>query len=115
MSQMFDKEGNLIPVSLVSCGPCYVLQNKSKEPASAKGSGEAKKDGYDAIQVGFEKITKIKKLRKSWKARPYKYVKEFRGKEENLKVGDEINVSVFQEGDIVKVSGMSKGKGFRAE
>ncbi len=113
MSQLFDKDGKLTPVTLVLAGPCYVLQKKTKELASAKGLLEAKKDGYDAIQIGFEKITKMNKIRKSWKARPYKYVKEFRASGSELKVGDEINVSMFAEGEKVKVSGMSKGKGFQ--
>ena len=47
------------------------------------------------------------------KGKEYRYVKELRGKEDALKVGDEVNVSVFKEGDIVKVSGKSKGKGFQ--
>ncbi len=102
MSQMFDKDGNLIPVSLVSCGPCYVLQNKNKE-----------KDGYEALQIGFEKIEKKNKIKKSMKGKEYKYIREERATGENLKVGAEINVSLFKEGDIVKVSGMSKGKGFQ--
>lgn len=110
MSQMFDEKGKVIPVTLISAGPCYVLQKKNKEPFDA---AQGKKDGYDATQIGFEKITKMNKLRKSWKARPYKYVKEFRGKDENLKIGDEINVSIFKEGDKVNVIGTSKGKGFQ--
>jgi len=110
MSQLFDKDGKMIPVTLVSAGPCYVLQKKTKEPFDA---AHGKKDGYDAVQIGFEKITKMNKLRKSWKARPYKYVKEFRAHNSETKVGDEINVSAFSEGEKVKVSGMSKGKGFQ--
>lgn len=101
MSQMFDKDGNLIPVSLISAGPCYVLQQKTKE-----------KDGYSALQIGFEKIEKKNKIKKSMKGKEYKYIKE-EGNAENLKTGDEINISLFKEGDVVKVSGMSKGKGFQ--
>ena len=109
---MFDKNGKMTPVTLISVGPCYVLQKKNKEPSSAKASA-GMKDGYDAIQIGYKKITKMSKLRKSWKNRPYKFVKEYRGIDKNLNVGDEINASIFQEGEIVKVSGKSKGKGFQ--
>ena len=103
MSQMFDQNGKLTPVTLVAAGPCYVLQDKNKE-----------KDGYDALQIGFDKIEKKNKIGKSMKGKEYKYIKEYRAKEKvEAKVGDEINVSAFVEGDIVKVSGMSKGKGFQ--
>ena len=103
MSQLFDKDGKLTPVTLVLAGPCYILQKKTKE-----------KEGYEALQVGFEKIEKKNKIGKSMKGKEYKYIKEQRIKGENdSKAGDEINVSIFQEGEKVKVSGMSKGKGFQ--
>ena len=102
MSQMFDEKGNLIPVSLVSAGPCYVLQSKNKD-----------KDGYEAVQIGFEKIEKKNKIKKTMKGKEYRYVRENRVEGSDAKVGDEINVSLFKEGNIVKVSGMSKGKGFQ--
>jgi len=100
---MFDKDGNLIPVSLISAGPCYVLQKKNKE-----------KEGYDALQIGFEKIEKKSKIKKTMKGKEYRYIKEEREVvKEDVKNGDEINVSIFNEGEAVKVSGMSKGKGFQ--
>jgi large subunit ribosomal protein L3 len=102
MSQMFDKNGKLTPVTLISAGPCFVLQKKTKE-----------KEGYEALQVGFRKIEKKDKIGKSMKGKEYKNIKEYIGADENLKVGDEINASTFVEGDILKVSGMSKGKGFQ--
>ena len=102
MSQMFDKDGNLVPVSLISAGPCYLLQKKNKE-----------KDGYEALQIGFEKIENKTKIKKTMKGKEYKYIKEEKTIGEGSKVGDEINVSLFKEGEIVKVSGMSKGKGFQ--
>jgi large subunit ribosomal protein L3 len=102
MSQMFDEKGNLNPVTLMSAGPCYVLQQKSKE-----------KDGYQAIQIGLEKIEKKNKIKKSMKGKEFKFIKEERVTEDNLKAGEEINVSLFKEGDIVKISGVSKGKGFQ--
>ena len=108
MSQMFDKNGKLTPVTLISVGPCYILQKKNKE-----------KDGYEALQVGFEKIEKKSKIGKSMKGKEYRFIKEYRTKaasleeDSKLNVGDEINASIFQEGQIIKVSGKSKGKGFQ--
>lgn len=82
MSQIFDERGNVIPVTLVEAGPCAVTQIKTKD-----------KDGYEAMQVEYKKKRR-----------------EFA--DSGLKLGDKIEVSVFQEGDKVKVSGISKGKGF---
>jgi len=123
MSQIFDEKGNRIPVSLIEVGPCEVTQIKTKE-----------KDGYNAIQVGFKKIEKPKKIKKPMKGKEFKYLREFRIVKEDkssfppfavAQVGDEakassspfavaqvIDASIFQTGDIVKVSGLSKGKGF---
>ena len=102
MSQMFDKNGKLTPVTLILAGPCYVLQKKNKE-----------KDGYESLQIGYRKIEKKDKIGKSMKGKEYKNIKEIRDGEATLNVGDEINASAFAEGDEVKVSGMSKGKGFQ--
>jgi len=100
MSQIFDEKGNVVPVTLVEAGPCFVTQIKTKE-----------KDGYEAVQIGFEKL-KDKKVKKPQKNKPYRYLREFRGRVSGIKVGEKIDVSIFKEGDIVKVSGISKGKGF---
>lgn len=100
MSQIFDEKGNVIPVTLIKAGPCYITQIKTKE-----------KDKYESVQIGFEKL-KDKKIKKSRKSKPYRYLKEFKTQNSELKTGDKIDVSVFQEGDIVKISGISKGKGF---
>lgn len=103
MSQLFDETGKLTPVTLILAGPCYVLQEKTTE-----------KDGYNALQVGFKKIEKKNKITKSMKGKEYKHIKEERaGKDIESKAGDEINVSIFQAGDKIKVSGFSKGKGFQ--
>lgn len=103
MSQMFDEKGKLTPVTLVLAGPCRVLQKKTKE-----------KDGYEALQVGFKKIEKKNKIGKSMKGKEYRHIKECRQiGEKTLIVGDEITVSDFNEGEAVKVTGMSKGKGFQ--
>ena len=123
MSQIFDEKGNRIPVTLIEVGPCEVTQIKTKE-----------KDSYRAIQVGFKKIEKPKKIKKPMKGKEFKYLREFRIVKEDessfppfavAQVGDEakassspfavaqvIDASIFQAGDIVKVSGLSKGKGF---
>ena len=112
MSQIFDEKGNVVPVTLVSAGPCVVLQKKS---SLTTGQDKTKKrnEGYDAIQIGFDKISKKNKIKKSMKGKEYKYIKEFRGGDENVKVGDEVTVSLFKEGDKVTVVATSKGKGFQ--
>lgn len=110
MSQLFDEKGNVVPVTLIEAGPCIVTQIKTKE-----------KDGYSAVQIGFGKTKKITKplaghLKELGKLR---FLREFRIKElkldeRQLKRGDKIDVSIFQEGDKVKISGISKGKGFQS-
>lgn len=104
MSQLFDKNGKMTPVTLVAGGPCVVLQEKTKE-----------KDGYLALQIGFEKIEKKSKIKKTMKGKEYRHIGEQRmeGQKNEYKVGDEVKVSVFTEGDNVNVSGISKGKGFQ--
>ena len=107
MSQMFDKNGKLTPVTLIVVGPCYILQKKNIE-----------KDGYESLQVGFKKIEKKSKIGKSMKGKEYRYIKEYKipkgnTEDANLNVGDEINTDVFAEGEFVKISGVSKGKGFQ--
>lgn len=107
MSQIFDEKGNRIPVTLIEVGPCEVTQIKTKE-----------KDSYRAIQVGFKKIEKPKKIKKPMKGKEFKYLREFRIVKEDkssfppFAVAQVIDASIFQAGDIVKVSGLSKGKGF---
>ena len=101
MSQVFDEKKGHTPVTVIEAGPCRVLQMKTKE-----------KDGYKAIQVGFKELKK-NKIKKSQKDKPFKYLKEFKGDLSGFKQGQEFNVSIFQEGDKIKVSGISKGKGFQ--
>lgn len=101
MSQIFNKEGEVIPVTLLEVGPCKVLQIKTEET-----------DGYESFQIGFKKIEKSKKIKKTMKGKEFKYLREFRNGE-GLKLGDEINISIFNEGEKVKISGISKGKGFQ--
>jgi len=103
MSQIFGKEGEVIPVSVIEAGPCVVIQIKSPE-----------NDGYQAVQIGFGERKKVSKplaghLKNLGK---FRHLREFKGVAD-LKVGDKIGVGIFQEGDRVKVSGVSKGKGFQ--
>jgi len=103
MSQIFDEKNNQIPVTLIEAGPCFITQLKTKQ-----------KDGYQAIQVGFEKIENPKKIKKTMKGKEFRHLKEFKPENlENYKLGDKIDVSIFQEGEKVKISGLSKGKGFQ--
>ncbi|MBZ1348272.1 MAG: 50S ribosomal protein L3 [Candidatus Nealsonbacteria bacterium] len=106
MSQIFDTKGNVIPITLVEAGPCYVTEKKTKE-----------KHGYQAVQIGYQKL-KDRKIKKPMKGKPFYFLREFRVEENKQENKEEhkdsiINVSIFQEGDIVKVSGISKGKGFQ--
>ena len=102
MSQMFDEKGNIIPCTLIEAGPCKVLQVKTKD-----------KDEYQAIQIGFEE--KTKNIKKTDKGKEYKHIKEYRAEDgvDEAKQGDIIDVSVFEQDDKVKISGISKGKGFQ--
>ena len=107
MTQIFDDNNNVIPVTLVKAGPCFVVQVKNKE-----------KDGYEAVQIGFEEINdkKAKKpqkghFKKHGLEKNYYYLREFPNNK--LKSGDKIDVSLFNNGEIVNVSGISKGKGFQ--
>jgi len=107
MTQLFDKEGKIIPATIIKAGPVKITQIKTKE-----------KDGYEAVQVGFGAKKKITKPLKGHlkDLGNFRWLKEFKiknGKEMNLKVGDEIKVEIFNEGEKVKVIGKSKGKGFQ--
>ncbi len=106
MTQVFSEKGAVIPVTLLSAGPCVVTQVKTDET-----------DGYNAIQLGFGETKKLAKpqvghVKKSG-ATP-KTLGEFRteGETEIPKVGDNITAEVFSVGDTITVSGVSKGKGF---
>jgi len=109
MSQVFKESGQVTPVTLVKAGPCVVTQVKKED-----------KDGYCGVQVGFESAKKVNKAQKGhFKGLDgFKHVREFRYKKkeelpEDLKTGAKIDVSTFQPGDKIIVSGISKGKGFQ--
>lgn len=108
MTQIFDENGKVIPVTVVEAGPCVVIQKKTVE-----------NEGYEAIQVGFGE------LRESLRNKPMKghfakagvslrrYVKELRLENSaEYEIGQEIKADIFAAGDKVDVSGISKGKGF---
>ena len=108
MAQIFDETGKVIPVTVIEAGPCVVVQKKSVE-----------KEGYDSVQLGFmdvpeRKLTKPEKghLDKAGVS-PKKILKEFRLEDASeLNVGDELKADVFEAGDKVDVTGISKGKGY---
>jgi len=107
MTQLFDKDA-LVPIAVVVAGPCKVIQKKTE-----------KKDGYNAIQLGFGEIKKSRITKpllghfKKGGVIPQRYLKEVRTDDiDQVEVGDEIKVNIFKEGDLVDVSGISKGKGF---
>lgn len=109
MTQIFDDAGKVIPVTVIEAGPCTVVQKKTAE-----------KDGYNAVQLGYEdvaekKLTKpeLGHLKKAGEARK-KTLKEFKLNNcDALNVGDEVKADVFAEGDRVDVTGISKGKGYQ--
>src|SRR6476660_3601989 len=109
MTQVFAENGNLIPVTVVEAADNVVLQKKSVES-----------DGYEAIQVGFddkrEKLANKPEKGHVAKANtnPKRFIREFRGVDlTGYEVGQEVKVDIFAAGDIVDVTGLSKGKGFQ--
>lgn len=109
MTQIFNKDGNVVPVTAIEAGPCTVVQVKNVET-----------DGYNAVQLGFETVAE-KKLNKPLigsfkkaKLDPKKHLREFRiDSIEDVTVGTECKADVFQEGDTVDIQGISKGKGYQ--
>jgi large subunit ribosomal protein L3 len=108
MTSIFDENGKNIPCTVIEAGPCVVTQVRTNEV-----------DGYEALQLGFDDKTEkhatkadlghFKKAGTSAK----KKVVEFQGFEESYKLGDNITVELFSEGEFVDVQGVSKGKGFQ--
>jgi large subunit ribosomal protein L3 len=110
MTQIFDDRGEVIPVTIIEAGPCFVAQIKSVE-----------RDGYSAIQMGFDEIKprrlsnpQRQHLRKS-DLPPLRYLREFKLDEEEIaqyKEGQTVTVGLFEVGEYVDVVGTSKGRGF---
>ncbi len=108
MTSLFDENGKNIPCTVIQAGPCVVTQVRTEEV-----------DGYDALQLGFDDK---KDKRSSMAAKGHfkkagtvakQKVAEFQDFEEEFKLGDEVTVDVFEVGEFVDVSGISKGKGFQ--
>jgi len=109
MTQIFDDNGTAFPVTIISAGPCYVTQIKTEE-----------NDGYEALQVGYgevkDKHVKLPAKGHTKKAgvKALKHFKEFDPfADREVKLGDELKVDIFSEGEIIEVTGVSKGRGFQ--
>ena len=109
MTQIFDENGKVIPVTVIEAGPCVVVQKKTVE-----------NDGYNALQLGFGdlKPAKVNRPQKGHFAKgdvaPKKALREFKLDDmDGWNVGDIIKADTFAAGDIVDASGISKGKGFQ--
>ncbi len=108
MTSLFDNEGKNVPCTIIEAGPCVVTQVKNIQ-----------KDGYKSLQLSFDdkKKNKTKKslmghFEKS-KTNPKKKSIEFKGFEQEFNLGDTIRVDLFQEGEFVDISSITKGKGFQ--
>ena len=108
MTSLYDEGGKNLACTVIEAGPCVVTQLKNDQ-----------KDGYSSVQLGFfdKKETRLNNAEKGHAKKantePKSKVVEFKGFEEELKVGDTVNVNHFVEGEFVDVSGISKGKGFQ--
>jgi len=108
MTQIFDENGKVIPVTVIEAGPCVVVQMKTEE-----------NDGYNSVQLGFQDVKEHRLSKpelghmKKAGVTAKKYLKEFRFEDTSTyNVGDELKADVFTEGDKVDVTGISRGKGF---
>jgi large subunit ribosomal protein L3 len=109
MTSIFNTEGDLVTVTVIQAGPCKIVSLRDKD-----------KDGYSAVVIGFENrkekhvsMPVLGQYKKN-NLQPSRTVKEFKGFDaSSLKVGDDIKVDLFKEGDVIKVRGRSKGKGFQ--
>ncbi len=106
---MIYKDGVAVPVTVVKAGPCVVVQKKTVE-----------NDGYNAIQIGFEEVNEKhvnKPLQGHFKkagVKPVRYLKEVRvDNVDEYEIGQVLDVSLFEEGEMVDVSGRTKGKGYQ--
>jgi len=111
MTQIFDDAGNIVPVTVIEVGPCRVVQKKTTET-----------DGYEAVQVGIGEV-KERRVNKPLKGHfakakvePHRHLREIRTEDSeimrSLEVGQELRADLFQAGEYVDVTGISKGKGF---
>jgi len=104
MTQLFREDGRVEPVTAIEAGPCFVSQVKRVE-----------KDGYDAVQLGFSQAKRLNSPQKGHlkKVGMLKYLREFKAAEmDSIEVGHIVSVDMFKAGDLVDISGTSKGRGF---
>jgi large subunit ribosomal protein L3 len=104
MTQVFREDGRAEAATMVAAGPCSVVQLKT-----------AAREGYDAAQLGFGKAKKLKSAQEGYlkETGSHRYLREFRLADTGgVKVGDSIGVDLFKPGDLVDITGVSKGKGF---
>lgn len=109
MTSVYNEKGESIPCTVVKAGPCPVVQIRTKE-----------RDGYSAIQIGFEHLTKNTQSNKPEKGHfanagvhPTHFLREFRAENVSYEPGSELTVELFKTGDKVKVTGKGKGRGFQ--
>ena len=107
MTQIFDVDGKVIPVTLIEAGPCAVAQVKTVE-----------NDGYAAVQLAYDDVS-AKQLTKAEQGHlakagisPKRHLKEFRLEDCAVEVGSVVTVDTFAQGDKVDITGISKGRGF---
>ena len=104
MTQYFDQQGEVRPVTVIEAGPCLVIQVKTVES-----------DGYQAVQLGFGHSKKLNSPEKGHlkKLGQFRYLREFRvGDASEYKVGQRLGAELFQAGEMVNITGVSKGRGF---
>jgi len=111
MTQVFDSEGKVIPVTVIRVGPCKVICKRTE-----------KENGYQALQLGFEEIPERKVSKplqghfKKYNSPYFRYVREFRSERgqdmESIQIGDELKADIFGENEMVSISANSKGRGF---
>jgi large subunit ribosomal protein L3 len=109
MTQIFDEEGQQVPVTVIEAGPCPVVQRKTVET-----------DGYDAVQLGFleqkpQRLSKAARTRfEKTEVAPRRVLREFRCEADSeLKAGDEVKADAFKDVSFVDVTGITKGRGFQ--
>jgi large subunit ribosomal protein L3 len=106
MTQVFTESGALAPVTVIQAGPCYVTQVRT-----------VPRDGYDAVQLGLDPARRLTKAEAGHLTKAgaplLRTLREVRGSSEGYEVGQEVTVALFARGDLVDVSGTSKGKGFQ--
>ncbi|MBI2883743.1 MAG: 50S ribosomal protein L3 [Candidatus Methylomirabilis oxyfera] len=112
MTQLFGESGNAVPVTIIEAGPCPIVQRRT--------SGT---DGYEAVQIGYRAERKTKRIAKPLKGHfdkakvaPQKYLREFRLKTQDSSkytIGEILTVGLFEAGEKVQVTGITKGKGFQ--